>query len=56
MKYNLLYDRENKKFYIKEPIGKEIGAGVMAVWDERLVDVTEEILELIKNELIYFRP
>ena len=52
MKCSLSYDRDNKKFYIIEPIGQDMGNGVMGVWGERIVDVTEEILELLRKELI----
>lgn len=56
MKCSLLYDRDNKKFYIKEPIGQKLGTGLMGIWGERIVDVTEEILEFLKKELNHFNP
>lgn len=56
MKCNLAYDRDNKKFYIIEPIGQDLGNGVMGVWSKRIVDVTEEILEFLKKEINPFNP
>ena len=38
----LFFDQEDNKFYVKEPVGQDMG-GWMAVWDYKFVDITDKI-------------
>ena len=46
----LYYDRENKKFYVKE-LSTEKNGGILVVTDEQYVDVTDEIVELFQEHI-----
>lgn len=46
----LYYDRENKKFYVKELVTNRQGFMVVAT-DEEYVDVTDEIVELLQDHI-----
>jgi hypothetical protein len=44
----LYYDRENKKFYVRELITEKNG-DILITTDEKYVDVTDEIVELVQR-------
>ena len=46
----LYYDRENKKFYVKE-LNTEKNGNILVVTDEQYVDVTDEIVELFQEHI-----
>lgn len=46
----LYYDRENKKFYVKE-LNTEKNGDILVVTDEQYVDVTDEIVELFQEHI-----
>ena len=46
----LYYDRENKKFYVKE-LSTEKNGDILVVTDEQYVDVTDEIVELFQEHI-----
>lgn len=46
----LYYDRENKKFYVKE-LSTEKNGNILVVTDERYVDVTDEIVKLFQEHI-----
>ena len=46
----LYYDRENKKFYVKE-LNTEKNGDILIVTDEQYVDVTDEIVELFQEHI-----
>lgn len=46
----LYYDRENKKFYVKE-LNTEKCGDILVATDERYVDVTDEIVELFQGHI-----
>jgi hypothetical protein len=46
----LYYDRENKKFYVKE-LNTEKNGDILVVTDEQYVDVTDEIVELFQKHI-----
>ena len=46
----LYYDRENKKFYVKE-LTTEKNGDILVVTDEQYVDVTDEIVELFQEHI-----
>ena len=46
----LYYDRENKKFYVKELSAEKCG-DILVATDERYVDVTDEIVELFHEHI-----
>lgn len=46
----LYYDRENKKFYVKE-LSTEKNEDILVVTDEQYVDVTDEIVEIFQEHI-----
>ena len=46
----LYYDRENKKFYVKE-LSTEKNGNILVVTDEQYVDITDEIVELFQEHI-----
>lgn len=46
----LYYDKENKKFYVKE-LNTEKNGDILVVTDEQYVDVTDEIVELFQEHI-----
>ncbi len=46
----LYYDRENKKFYVKE-LTTEKNGDILVVTDEQYVDVTDEIVEIFQEHI-----
>lgn len=46
----LYYDKENKKFYVKE-LNTEKNGDILVVTDEHYVDVTDEIVELFQEHI-----
>lgn len=44
----LYYDKQNKKFYVKE-LNTEKNGDILVVTDEQYVDVTDEIVELFQE-------
>ena len=46
----LYYDRENKKFYVKE-LSTEKNGDILVITDEQYVDITDEIVELFQEHI-----
>ena len=55
----LYYDRENKKFYVKE-LKTEKSGDILLVVDEQYVDVTDEIKDMVTEPqdktLVFLQP